>query len=311
MRNRKYLPNKKNGGNVPVCKDKRMLSIMAKCGKCIECREERAKNWQTRLHEEMKIDKRGKFVTLTFNEEKLAYAWKRAEKKYRDKNNGEIKVTEREVAIVATRDFLERWRKKYKKSVKHWIVAELGHENTERLHLHGILFTDESKEAIEERWQNGWVWIGDYCNERTVNYIVKYITKIDKDHPEFNPRILATEKLGWEYKNSFEARLNKYKPEGGTDETYKLPNFGKITMPAYLKKQMYTEEERENLWIEKMDKGIVYVKGIKIEGESPREIDFNAEKAREYWRRENLRAGYGKNKEITKHKFENNLEFEI
>lgn len=311
MRNRKYLPNKKNGGNVPVCKDKRMLSIMAKCGKCIECREERAKNWQTRLHEEMKIDKRGKFVTLTFNEEKLAYAWERTEKKYWDKYNGEVKVTEREVAIVATRDFLERWRKKYKKSVKHWLVAELGHENTERLHLHGILFTDENKEAIEERWQNGWVWVGDYCTERTVNYIVKYITKVDKDHPEFNPRVLATEKLGWEYKNSFEARLNKYKPEGGTDETYKLPNFGKITMPTYLKNKMYTEEERENLWIEKMDKGVVYVKGIKIEGNTPREIDFNAEKAREYWRRENLRAGYGKNKEIHKHKFENNLEFEI
>ena len=39
------------------------------------------------------------------------------------------------IATLAVRRFLERWRKKYKKSVKHWFVTELGGKFTERIHL--------------------------------------------------------------------------------------------------------------------------------------------------------------------------------
>lgn len=138
--NPKFKPNKKNGGKPPICTDERIKYIPISCGNCIECRKKKARDWRVRLLEEYKTDQSGQFVTLTFSEEKLKAA--------------EIKAETREanqVATVAIRDFLERWRKKYKRSVKHWFITELGHKNTERLHIHGIIYTDKTAEEIEER----------------------------------------------------------------------------------------------------------------------------------------------------------------
>ena len=42
-----------------------------------------------------------------------------------------------DIATKAIRLCLERVRKQTGKSVKHWFITELGHEKTERLHLHG------------------------------------------------------------------------------------------------------------------------------------------------------------------------------
>ena len=59
---------------------------------------------------------------------------------------------ENKIATLAVRRFLERWRKKYKKSVRHWLVTELGQKNTEHLHLHGIIWTDKGEE-INKIWK--------------------------------------------------------------------------------------------------------------------------------------------------------------
>ena len=67
---------KKNQGNVPKCKDERLRYVPTKCGKCIECRKEKARNWRIRLAEELKKSPNALFITLTFNEEnyqKLAW----------------------------------------------------------------------------------------------------------------------------------------------------------------------------------------------------------------------------------------------
>ena len=67
---------KKNQGNVPECKDERLRYVPTKCGKCIECRKEKARNWRIRLAEELKNNPDALFITLTFNEDnyqKLAW----------------------------------------------------------------------------------------------------------------------------------------------------------------------------------------------------------------------------------------------
>ena len=61
--------HKKNQGNVPECKDERLRYVPTKCGKCIECRKEEARNWRIRLAEELKNNPGALFITLTFNEE--------------------------------------------------------------------------------------------------------------------------------------------------------------------------------------------------------------------------------------------------
>ena len=124
IKNRKYTANKKNGGNVPVFNDIRTLYVPVGCGVCMECMKKKAREWQVRMQEEIRHDKSGKFLTLTFSEDSL------------EKLKKDYELTkENEIATKAMRLFLERWRKKHKKSVKHWFVTELGREGTERIHM--------------------------------------------------------------------------------------------------------------------------------------------------------------------------------
>ena len=107
IKNRKYLANKKNGGNVPELEDDRVLYVPVGCGNCIECKKKKKREWQVRLQEELKVSK-GVFITLTFSDEEL------------DKLCAEIKVNESNaVATLAVRRFLERCRKETGKSIKY------------------------------------------------------------------------------------------------------------------------------------------------------------------------------------------------
>ena len=70
IENPKYKPNKKNDYNPPVCEDRRLFYVPVKCGKCIECRQQKQRAWIVRLSEELRSGNgAGLFVTLTFNEE--------------------------------------------------------------------------------------------------------------------------------------------------------------------------------------------------------------------------------------------------
>ena len=66
--------------------------------------------------------------------------------------------------------FRKRWWKKYKAPLKHWLITELGHDNTKRIHLHGIIWTELTEEQFEKEWGYGWVYFGYEVNERTINY---------------------------------------------------------------------------------------------------------------------------------------------
>ena len=144
MVNKKYTRTKKNGGNVPIIKDERTRYVPIGCGICIECLKQKANSWNIRLQEEFKSNNIAQFVTLTFSEEKI----KELSNKYTKLNGGTLTDPHQnnELAIFAVRYFLERWRKKRKKSVKHWLVTELGHNGTERIHLHGIIWTAEKND---------------------------------------------------------------------------------------------------------------------------------------------------------------------
>ena len=113
--------------------------------------------------------------------------------------------------------YTERWRKKYKKAQRHWFITELGHKNSERIHLHGIIWNTtntsrkEFKKDIAEKWQYGNVYIGEYVNEKTINYITKYITKLDNFHKGYKQKITTSKKIGQTYINSEEAKRNQYR----------------------------------------------------------------------------------------------------
>ena len=283
IKNKKYVANKKNKGIIPTAKDERVLYVPVGCQKCMECRKDKARQWNVRLLEDIRENKRAYFVTLTFSNESI--------KELSEKINTELDGYDRDNAIAkkGVRYFLERWRKKHKKSVRHWLVTELGHNGTENIHLHGIIWTDKNPKEITERWEYGYVWIGEYANEKTINYITKYITKTDLKHKEYKSLILTSSGIGSNYINRADSKNNKYK---GTDtkEYYKSRNGFKLKLPIYWRNKIYSEEEREKLWLHKLDEQVRYVDGQKIDISKG---DKTYYQYLEIARRKNKMLGYG------------------
>lgn len=310
-KNRRYEPTKKNGGIVPICPDNRLRSVPIPCGNCMECRKKRRNEWQVRLSEEIQENKNAKFVTLTFSDEKL--------KKYEEKVKEGIKGYERENAAVsiAVRKFLERWRKSEGKSVKHCLVTELGHKNTERIHLHGFIWTDKTNDFIARTWRYGNISIGNqkyyvkhikggrhgqvivkegsgtesYVNEKSVNYITKYINKIDTQHMYYKPKMYISNGIGKAYITSSAAKYNAYKGKA-TWEKYTRKDGSKLGLPKYYREKLYTDEQRERLWLNKLDDQIKWVDGIKIDVSENMDRYY---KLRKEARHKNHRLGYGSN----------------
>lgn len=282
IKNKKYVANKTNGGDIPLCDDKRKLIVPAPCGECMECRKKTARDWQIRMLEDIRHNKNGKFINLTFSNESIKEL------------AGEIKGLtgynlDNQIATLAMRRFLERWRKKHKISVRHWFITELGHGETEHLHMHGIIWTDEPLEEIQDKWKYGGVWQGSWVNEQTINYIIKYVHKKDKEHENYKPIILTSPGIGRDYTKRKDFENNKY-IKGKTKETYTSRQGHKIAMPTYWRNKRYTEEEREALWVEKLDKQIRWVGGEKIDISQGEEEYY---KILEWYQNKSKRMGYG------------------
>lgn len=286
IRNPKYKANKKNGGVVPPISDERVTMVPIGCGKCGECKRKKAREWQVRLNEDIRTNKNAEFVTLTFSDTELNKIENEVKELYGyDRDN--------EVCRIAIRRFTERWRKKYKKTIRHWIVTEIGGTRTERIHMHGIMWT-KNKEDIEKIWKYGKVYIGDYVNEKTINYIIKYVNKTDEKHKEYKSKIFTSKGIGSEYINRQDSKRNKYQKEE-TIETYKTRTGLELGLPIYYRNKIYSEEEREKLWLIKLDKEERWVGGEKVkfkEGEENKEFYDLLEIKRKI----NKRLGYGDDK---------------
>jgi hypothetical protein len=277
--NPKYKANKKNGGVIPLLTDNRIKYVPIGCNNCIECRKQKAKGWHVRLLEDVKHRRDGKFITLTFSNEEYA--------KLYEEIPIEIEGYARDnaIATLATRRFLERWRKEYGKSLRHWFITELGHNGTENIHIHGIVWTNKPIQQVANKWQYGYTWLGtkiqntkretvyiNYVNANTATYITKYVTKLDAKHSHYKPIILTSPGIGGAYIGTHNADQNKYK-EKETIETYRTTTGHKMTMPIYWRNKIYTDKQREQLWIYKLDKQERWIMGEKIDMR-----DKNAEK---------------------------------
>jgi hypothetical protein len=259
IKNKRYTNTKKNGGVKPAIFDNRVLAVPIGCGECSECRRKKAREWQVRLSEDIKKHKNGQFVTLTFNNESIGQLMEEPKIKHLrgyDKDNA--------IAKLAVRRYNERHRKKHKKAIRHWLITELGHNGTENIHLHGILWTNQTKDEIEKIWQYGTIWVGTYVNEATINYTIKYVTKIDKDHKYYKSKILTSAGIGANYIETFNATTNKYKQEN-TKEYYTTRSGHRISLPIYYRNKIYTDDEKEKLWIEKLNKNERWINGVKID----------------------------------------------
>lgn len=311
IQNKKYTANKKNGGIIPPINDLRTLFVPRKCGNCIECRKQKSREWKVRLQEDIRTNTNGKFITLTFSTNELrkltfkvrnylSEEYKKINKLPLPDHEKKMKLQriankfegyglDNEIATHALRLFNERWRKKFKKAIRHWAITELGHEGTEHIHIHGIFWTDEPQTIINQIWGYGYTWRGQYVNDKTINYITKYVTKQDLSHKTYKSKILNSDGIGKNYTNTFNSKLNRFKP-GETKETYTSRNGFEINLPIYWRNNIYTEEEREKLWIEKLNKETRYIMGNKIDVSKGYE---EYDKTLKEYQETNIKLGYG------------------
>jgi len=290
IKNRKYTSNKKNKGNIPIVTDERVKLVPIGCQKCIECKKQKAREWQVRLLEDIKTHTNGKFITLTFSNESISEL--AIESTIQGLQGYQL---DNEIATLGTRRFLERWRKKYKKSIRHWLVTELGGNGTENIHLHGIIWTNEPFEEVKNIWKYGYVYPRtkeeeklNYVNGRTVNYITKYVHKIDEKHKEYKSKILTSAGIGGQYTNSYNSKRNVFS-EKNTEETYRTDTGHKIAMPIYWRNKLYTDDEREKLWLQRLDKNERWVCGEKVAADNIEEYN----KLLKWHRERNKQLGYG------------------
>lgn len=279
IENRKYKLNKKNGGNIPPITDERTKYVPIGCQECIECRKQKARGWQVRMLEEVRTNMTGKFITLTFSDKSIKKLHDKVMEDVEELGEGEKPTgydLDNRIATKGIRYFLENWRKEYGKSVRHWLITELGHKGTENIHVHGIIWTEKTVEDIARKWEYGWVWKGigfankkgiityqNYVSEKTVNYITKYITKVDEKNTGFRGKIHCSKGIGNGYTSRYDARNNQYK---GTEtrEYYRTKTGHKISLPTYYRNKIYTEKEREKLWLQKLDKEERWIMGEKV-----------------------------------------------
>lgn len=167
--------------------------IVVPCRRCQECLRSDAAQWRFRLEQESlrySSSSRHIFVTLTFSDD------------YYDYDNP-IDCTK------YVRSFSDTLYLYFGRRLRHWYVTELG-EKTHRLHLHGIIFdfpkiTDSTGFVLKGKalntwfesnlWKYGFVWIG-YVDNRTYNYVTKYITKSQKTDWYHKPKIFCSPCLG-------------------------------------------------------------------------------------------------------------------
>lgn len=248
--------------------------VTAKCGKCIECRQARAREWQQRLYEECEDTKwPHSFITLTVRDDVakefgIDYTGPRKESElpelYKKENLMIKKLT-------------QRWRLKCNKNnikQRHFFVTEHGETRTERIHIHGILWAEDLKKAAGQ-WTYGIADVGE-MRDATIPYIVKYMYKEQTGHPDYKSIILTTPGIGKGYIQR-KGLANRWKGEK-TDFTYRLPSGRRVALCDYYMKKLYKRWQLESRRIQMSKKGLRWVRGLEYHITNPEEEYFYIKK---------------------------------
>lgn len=286
--NKAFQANKKNGGIIPHCDNEKKRLVPISCGNCIDCRKKKAREWKVRLLEYIKENKGGNFITLTFNT--IEYEKLRNEVLKKEVYENEYKL-DNDICAKAVRRYTDLYRKNENHTLKHFLITEIGGKNYENIHIHGIIWGN--KDALKH-WKFGYTWDSNKkkgsVGEKTINYITKYIFKIDQKHKGFKPKIFASKGIGANYKN----KINNF--DGiNTDQTYILKSGKKIALPHYIRMKTYSDEERQALWNYRLNENVMYLNGKKFNMNNKKEVE-EFEKVREEKRLYSIKHGFGSGK---------------
>ena len=103
--------------------------------------------------------------------------------------------------------------------------------------------------------------------------------KVDIKHPEFNQTVLASPGIGSEYFNRLDWQWQKQNYKRIEVPTYTFRNGTKMAMPKYYKDKLFTEKERNKMWINNLNRGLLWIYGEKVKANDWETID----NLRRYW----------------------------
>lgn len=133
-----------------------------------------------------------------------------------------------------------------KKYLRHWVTTEFG-DDTNRLHLHAIIFNSPiSSYDIERLWTYGFT-SSKLLTPRRIGYITKYITKNNTKFildPDYKQRVFTSPGIGLDYcikhgKNHHQSVL----------VPFLYSNNGYVqALPRYYRNKIFSEDEREAMY---------------------------------------------------------------
>lgn len=196
------------------------------------CLSNRRSEWVTRLTHELGVSSSAFFLTFTYSDDKVPWAF---DLMTLDKSDFQ--------------KFMKRLRKALPKvKLKYYCVGEYG-ENTQRPHYHAIMFNLpftldgllECSVFLTDIWKNGRVHVGTVTGE-SMNYTLKYIVNpIDVDvlcEPSF---ALISKGIGRSYVKAMQAWH-----QANLDRTYvPFPGNIKKKLPRYYRTNIYDATERQ------------------------------------------------------------------
>lgn len=197
------------------------------CGRCFACIKDRSNQWKIRLTHEVLYGKYRSctFVTMTFSDEYYSRFYDHPER--------------------AIRLFLDRFRKAYKRPLRHWFVTELGGA-TERLHFHGFVFDLPcSYEEFSRLWSYGYTDCS-YVTLKRIGYAAKYSSKRNPLVPDYVPRVFASAGLGKAYAEHAGWKSHHLKVDLKDDKHYLIVGGYRYPMPRYYKDKIFDKERRED-----------------------------------------------------------------
>lgn len=206
------------------------------CSKCPSCIRRRASSWTFRLMQEEKRSTSAKFVTLTYNTDKVPIS-----------PNGFMTLKKSDL-----QNFFKRLRKTSNEKIKYYAVGEYG-ENKERPHYHFIIFN-----AKEIDIYNAWILdsqkIGEIhfgtVNEASIGYTLKYMDKekkIPKHQRDDRQKEFAIMSKGLGENYLTDNMVNWHKNDIDNRMYVNIEQNKKIAMPRYYKQRIYTDEQRKKI----------------------------------------------------------------
>ena len=105
--------------------------------------------------------------------------------------------------------------------------------------------------------------------------------KVDIKHPTFKQIVLASAGIGAGYIDRLDYLWQKQNYKRIDVATYTFKNGTKMAMPKYYKNKIFTEKERERMWINNLNRGLLWIFGEKVKADDWETID----NLRRYWQR--------------------------